>query len=304
MTWSFSISKQFTQCQRQWFYKTKVANGVAKDPLRKEAYLLSKLQSVYSWRGKIVDTVLSDYVVKNLKNGINEKATLVYAKTLFERQLDFAKNHDVRQITTSITKLGDQFAAFFESEYGNGLDDSQIESAWRDVETAIHNFFMFGELIDQLKKTDYLVTQRSLSFEINGFKAKAVPDLIAFQRSGPPIVYDWKVHTFAYQDYRLQLACYAIALTSGKPHKDFPQDPTIYSPTDIKLVEVQLLKNELREYQLTLDDIQDTEEYIENSASEIGMVLGDEKSNSPLDFLSATNPDTCSRCTFRSLCWK
>ena len=184
------------------------------------------------------------------------------------------------------------------------MEDSQIKNAWKDIELAIHNFFTLEGLIDQLKRANYLVPQRSLSFEVNGFKAKAVPDLIAFQRSSPPIVYDWKVHTFASQDYRLQLACYAIALTLGKPHKDFPQDPTNCSPTDIKLIEVQLLTNELREYQLTSEDIEDTQEYIENSASEIGLALGDDKNNSPLDFLSATNPDTCSRCVFRSLCWK
>jgi hypothetical protein len=117
MTWSFSESKLFNKCQRQWFYKSKVANALAKDPIRKEAYLLSKLQSIYAWRGKIVDTVLSNYVVRNIKNGVNEQSTLSVAKNLFDQQLLFGKNHGLRKSNTSITKLGDQFAAFFDSEY-------------------------------------------------------------------------------------------------------------------------------------------------------------------------------------------
>lgn len=304
MTWSFSESKLFKKCQRQWYYKSKVANALAKDPIRKEAYLLSKLQSIYAWRGNLVDTVLSDYVARNMKNGANEQTALSIAKNLFDQQLLFGKNHSIRKLNTSITKLGDQFAAFFDSEYGSGPQQNQIDQAWDDVRTAIHNFFESKELLKELKSARYLVPQRSLSFTINEFKSKAVPDLIAFQYSAPPTIYDWKVHMGGYQDYRLQLACYALALTRGNPHKDFPQNINAYSPMDIKLVEVQLLRSEIREYRLTQLDIDDTEDYVERSATEMALAFGEEDNYGPFDFPSTDNPDVCSHCSYRSLCWE
>jgi hypothetical protein len=56
--WSVSESKLFRRCQRQWYFKHCVANAQAKkDPLRRRAYLFSKLQSISGWRGQLVDTV-------------------------------------------------------------------------------------------------------------------------------------------------------------------------------------------------------------------------------------------------------
>jgi hypothetical protein len=66
MIWSYSAAKTFRQCQLQWFLKTKVANAKAKDPLRREVYLLSKLQSIWAWRGRVVDQLLGTEIVKAL----------------------------------------------------------------------------------------------------------------------------------------------------------------------------------------------------------------------------------------------
>jgi hypothetical protein len=73
---------------------------------------------------------------------------------------------------------------------------------------------------------------------------------------------------------------------------------------DIKLVEVQLLRGEIREYRLSQGDIDDTENYIEMSATEMGLALGDGDNHDPFDFPPTNNPDVCSRCVYRSLCWE
>lgn len=65
--WSLSESKTFKLCQIQWCYKNCLANARAKDPLRHKAYLLSKLQSISSWRGSLVDSVISNVIVPELK---------------------------------------------------------------------------------------------------------------------------------------------------------------------------------------------------------------------------------------------
>ena len=67
MKWSLSGSKTFRRCQRQWFYKNCVANGVTKDPVRRNIYLLGKLQTIAGWRGSIVDHAIEMGVVPALQ---------------------------------------------------------------------------------------------------------------------------------------------------------------------------------------------------------------------------------------------
>src|SRR5205823_1418673 len=67
MRWSFSAARAFRQCQRSWFFKTCAANARAKDPKRREAYILSKLQNVSGWRGKLVDRIISQELVEALR---------------------------------------------------------------------------------------------------------------------------------------------------------------------------------------------------------------------------------------------
>lgn len=69
MIWSISESKTFRRCQRQWFFKNIVACATAKkNPIRRRAYLLSKLQSVFAWRGQLVDTVIENYLIPALNS--------------------------------------------------------------------------------------------------------------------------------------------------------------------------------------------------------------------------------------------
>lgn len=71
MRWSYSASRSFRQCQRQWFFKNIVASARANEPLRRRAYLLSKLQSVSAWRGKVVDDIISKTLVPSLSLSVH-----------------------------------------------------------------------------------------------------------------------------------------------------------------------------------------------------------------------------------------
>ena len=49
-----------------WFYQKVVAHHAAKDPLRREAYLLGKLDSLWSWRGRLIDDIITRQLVPAL----------------------------------------------------------------------------------------------------------------------------------------------------------------------------------------------------------------------------------------------
>lgn len=309
MIWSFSNSVVFRKCQRQWYFKTHVANANAKKiPLQREAYLLSKLQSVAAWRGSIVDHVISRRVVPALSNGwdISLGKTLDFARSIFDIQLQFAKRRRLREPGMSAAKAGDAFAAFRVLEYGFEVSDEEIAQAWVDVECALTNLIGMRDLLRLLRTSAKLVSQRALIFPYFGVTVRAVPDLIAFYDASAPLIVDWKVHTFGVQDYRLQLATYAVALGRCAPHKDFPISPSLYAPTDMRLLEVQLLTNRCREYTLSDSDIEEIDSYIAGTATAMVLAVGENGNGLPRPFEYPVTqfPATCKTCSFRGPCWE
>ena len=306
MIWSISDSKTFRRCQRQWFYK-KMGNAIATDPSRRRLYLLSKLQSISAWRGQIVDTVISEIVIPAVTSGrrVTLEQAKIRARHLFDRQLGCARKHELMVPGFSPTQLGADFAAFHAMEYGGELCDEEINKAAEEVDQALTHLFSMTDLKDLLKSASALIPQRALIFSHSGVSVRAVPDLIAFFESRPPVIVDWKVHVFGIDEAWLQLAAYALALTRCKPHKDFPTALKTFSAAQIELVEVQLLTNHVRRYSLADEEVESAEAYIAGSATEMLLALQGRKVQqlSADEFNVARFPGSCQSCQFRSVCW-
>jgi hypothetical protein len=307
--WSFSHSRAFKRCQRHWYFKTCVANANAKkDPLRREAYLLSKLQTVSAWRGQIIDHVITWTIVPALNAKREPKLTAITAnaKKIFDAQLDFGRRHGVRDPGFSRSKAGEAFAAFHAVEYGGMVSENDLDRAWAEIKRALANLFEMHELLTTLMSSTYVIAQRTLTFGHLRVTIRAVPDVIAFYKDQPPLIVDWKVHTFGMQEYRLQLALYAIALTRCTPHRDFPESLARLSPIDIRLAEAQLLTRKLRTYALSEGDIDEVEAYIAESTTQMLLATGGEPNGQlrPVDFPATDFPEVCEQCPYRSLCWE
>ena len=308
MRWSYSASRSFRQCQRQWYFRNIAANAKAKDPFRKRAYLLSQLKSVSAWRGQLVDDVISNTLIPTLNrgSGITLRDAKTRARSLFDRQLSYARRHPITDLSLQVSKEGDDFAVFHVMEYEGKLREYEIEQAWHEVETALTNLFKLDAVKCILKSSDSIVSQCSLQFRLmDGVTVRARPDVIAFRSDSPPAIIDWKVHTFGMNDAWLQLAIYAIALSRCKPHPNFPSDFEI-QPQEIALYEVQLLTNVVREHLLEEEQITEAEEYMTGSAYEIACLTEDKKYAELRidDFRSAVHAETCKRCAFRAICWE
>jgi hypothetical protein len=308
MRWSYSASRSFHQCQRQWFFKNIVANANAKDPLRKQAHLLSKLQSISAWRGSIVDKVISETLIANLNRGIpiNLPKAINCARGLFDRQLSYARRHPITDSTLKVSQEGEDFTVLHAMEYEGELPEHEIERAWCEIETALVNLFSMENIKRILKSANYIVPQRPLQFTLmDGVTVLAFPDAVLFRENAAPAIIDWKVHAFGTNDAWLQLAIYAIALSCCKPHKDFPAGFKV-RPKEIMLYEVQLLTNVVREHLLHEQQIMEAEEYMLSSAYEIACLTEGKKcaALSVEDFRVTMYAETCQRCNFRAICWE
>lgn len=306
--WSFSNGNLFKKCQRQWYYKNHFQKWQAKEgTLEREAYILSTLRSISAWRGLIVDQTIS----RNVINGLIKRQrptlnkALDYAKYLYDLQLEYALSHKVRTPGMRKSKAGNSFAAFYKIEYEGAVSEEDIGNAWCEIKVALTNLFKMDELKSSLKEAQYYVAQRSLQFNYSDANVIAMPDLVCFFKNDAPSIIDWKVHTFGVKDYRLQLALYAISLKRCDPHIDFPASLKHYDETGIRLLEVQLLTNQQREYTLSEDDIVQTENHILGSVTNMLLSGGDcPKQTVAAEYPTANYPETCMACPYRKICWE
>lgn len=135
MKWSLSSAKSFRKCQRQWYFRSVLASGTAKDPERRTAFLLGKLQSVASWRGSVVDDVISKTIVGSLKSKRlpEPQEAIASARKIFDMQLLTARKNPLREPDMPVGSWGLSYAALFSVEYGEGPSDDEIDAAWREV---------------------------------------------------------------------------------------------------------------------------------------------------------------------------
>ena len=308
--WSYSDGRSFERCARQWYFGRFIAQARSKDPIRREAYVLRKLDNLAAWRGKLVDTVLEDWLVPAFRRRQKPslETLLTAARHLFDEQTAFALQHQVRRHNLAISKERLRFAAWKGVEDGRPPTEVELALVWREVEAALHNLLDMGELLDRLAAADYVIAQRALVFPHDilldaPISVRALPDLVAFYKDAPPLIVDWKVHAQGKFSFRDQLALYAVALCRCKPHKDFPPALSAYTPQQVRLLEVQLLTCQQRAYELTQQDIDTVDSAITDSAQRMALALEATGTLDPSAMPVARYPETCSYCAFKAMCW-
>ena len=308
MQWSISDARIFRKCQRQWYYRRCLASPTAKDPRRREAWILSKLNTISAWRGMIVDQVIEEVVVSALIN--RRSFSLERAETrgreLFDGQLAFASRHGVRDPGLRSSKVGDAFAAFYCVEYGLPIPQEELTQAWEDIRVALANSQSILRQLNAWKGVWGVKAQRQLTIELFGASLKATPDLIVFFEKEPPLIVDWKVHSFGVHDYFLQLATYAIVLHRVKPHVDFPSGPRRWAAHDTQIKEAQLLTNHLRDYPMNATDIASVQTFIAESVTAMTCAVDGHSLEelSADDFEPARDVQLCTVCPYKKICWE
>lgn len=304
MIWSLSKHKAFLRCERQWYYKNIVSNALAKDELRHEAYLLSNLQSLDSWKGNIVDTIISDYIVPNLaaKIPINRKELINTAGGMLKKQFEFASQKRYRD--KGMTKSGNtDFLALHNIEYDLPIEISEKERIWSEIKLSINNFMDKTELVKYLWDAPTLIAQPKLVFKHHGFTVRGIPDLLVLFKNKPPHIFDWKAHHFGTNDANTQLGLYAICLTKADAYHS---SVGRYNAKDILLTEFQLITNVIRHHKVTDDSLLNTEELISDSLIKIAYLKNADQKFDKLDVedFSTTNYETnCKTCAFKKICW-
>lgn len=307
MTWSYSGYRQFLKCNRQWYYQHKVAHNKATEPFRREVTVLSKLKSLDAWRGELADQIISKTIYKIWQGwDLNQDDILWDADKTFDQQLDFARKKEYRKKNYQFPEF-EEIAALFSVDLGESIEESDIKRAREDIHTSILNFLRQSDLIDYLRTAKKLITQRPLRHPFSKFEVVGRPDLIALFEDEPPHIFDWKVHTFATKTYKDQLVHYALMLSNRndyKPHVDFPENLADFDVHDYRLTEFQLLVDQVRDYDIDEEDIEEAERAISSGLLGMYRLGGDKPYNEllPEYFPTTFDPEICLKCSFKSIC--
>ncbi|OGO52538.1 MAG: hypothetical protein A2148_08575 [Chloroflexi bacterium RBG_16_68_14] len=295
MRWSFSAHRSFRKCPRQWFFRTVFANSRARDPVRREAHRLSKLEGIQAWRGKIVDSVISETIIPSI--AWKRPCSLGDAERKADELLAVQRAQRMSRNGESV---------FFEAEYGVPLTEEMFSNARAEIHTALENLYVAEPVWSVLQQAKTLVPQRPLSFKHGTATVRVVPDLIAFHTARAPSIVDWKVNRYPLRDYWLQLTTGAIGVSRCNPHRDWPSSAAQHNPHEVELLEVQLLKGDVRAHVISETDVYEADDFISISATEMELACRgrDAKDLRPDDFPVASDPKTCQLCPFRKLCWR
>lgn len=308
MNWSFSTSRIFFQCPRKWYYQKFYADPASTDEIRKEAFFLSQLSNLRAWRGKLVDQVITRFVIPRLNKHevIPKDEVLNFAQSVINNQLEFGKRRGYRDKTSSEFRSDLRYCAFFELEYQKTLPEENLKQCQKEINQSLLNLLDSEFLKLASKDGIRFIAQRTLKLSFAGSMVCCTPDLIAFFKSTPPMIVDWKVETPEYKDHWLQLGLYGVVLSRIDPHKDFPSEfnSSLKNPCNIDLQEFQLLRNQVHKYRITLDDVVDVENYVYSSAAQMLRFIDDESVTDPHNIPSSRHAESCLICNFKKICWR
>ncbi len=304
MKWSVSSARIFLQCPKKWYFETIFANSRSGNPQRKEAAFLKRLHSIYSWRGKLVDQVISRYIVARINRHelTTKEGALSYADSLMKAQLEFARGKMYRNPEAKTSSY--DYCALLEFENGCSVSEEQLERVSKEVECSVLNL-LNSSLFSEIGNGTYLVAQRPIQFQFADMTVKCTPDLITLYKGKAPMIVDWKTETLGNKEHWLQLGIYGVALSRITPHKDFTcSESDLSDPTKMRLVEFQLLSNRKSEYVITNEDITEIEDYIYSSSAAMQQLIHGKPPEELVNHLpKAKSPEICICCRFKKICW-
>ena len=300
MRWSFSASRSFTRCPRQYYYGQIAAHHAAKkDPLRREAFLLKQRKSLPLWRGNLVHDAIEHLVVPawQSRQRPDWDGIIAHMRTTAKRQFEFSAAGRYREAGMTKSKAGEAYCALVGHDPCETLLDSDVEVAIEEAERALRNLAAMTDLHAEITARPPLWAELRVPVTYDGVSINAQIDLLYFRQYGHPTIVEWKTYEGAVGDSELQGALYAWAL---QKHPKWRVD----APEAVQILEVQLLKSTVIPHQVSSDSLIALEDTIYRSLCDIRAVAGDAKYGNVdiADFPITRNPKNCEFCAFQPLC--
>ena len=135
------------RCQRQFFLQHVAAWHNARDPVRREAFLLKQVKTLALWQGSLVHRGIELYVVPHLQQHTSVDWQQVIQQTiaLARRQFAFSAQRRYREAGMRKARAGDDYCALRGHETGR-VSAADLDDAINTVRESLANFSEMAEL--------------------------------------------------------------------------------------------------------------------------------------------------------------
>ena len=298
--WSFSADRCARRCQRLYFLQHVAAWHNARDPIRREGFLLKQVKTLELWTGSLVHRGIELFVVPSFQTNrpVDWQKAIDETLVMASRQFEFSKARRYREEKMSKAKAGDDYCALLGHETDKGVSPSEFARVQVTIERAFRNFSEMEGLLAEISGRGRYWPELEVRLAYDAARIEVRIDLLFFREYGKSTIVDWKVsESLGASDADLQTALYGWALC---------QHPSwgVTKAEDCELLEVQLLTKTVMRHRATQETFDRLENRIYRSVNTIKSLRGSEKYDladlENYDF--AENPNSCVFCSHRSLC--
>jgi hypothetical protein len=297
---SFSSERGFRRCQRQYYFRDIAAWHNAKDPIRREAFVLKQLKTIELWRGLVVHRGIEKFVIPSLESNLTVDWNSVADQTveMARRQLAFSAARKYRQKGLSKTSAADDYCALAIHEAGGEVSNDEFAVVENTLRTAFSNLAGMTDFWLGMRGVRRFFSEPPVFADYEGVKIEGHIDLMFFRGSGRPTIIDWKLYEgIGGSDAAFQTAMYAWLLCR-MPNWH------VSNPADVELLEVRLLDSQVIRHRCDTETLDTLEDKIYRGIHDIqaltgGLGFGEVSIG---DFAYANSPGTCALCPFRTMC--
>ena len=299
MKWNHTLDNTVRKCQRQAFLRNRFAcHAATKGSLRHETFLLKQALDLSAWKGRLVHTAISQWIIPELKQRRwpNFEQVKRQALDLVTKQREFSQRSLYRR--SSKKAAADEYCVLRADYHGTELTRTEIEEVRESVVNALdvlqHNHRALLERVLNARRSE---VEKELRFYLdNVILIEATPDLIVFESGERWAIVDWKVWERLKGNARDQLHAYAFTVLRCGWWPELRID-------GLELIEANLITGEPTIHHFTEDDFEAVDDRIFTGSELLRPVFeSDIKSCVPGDFASAESPNVCHWCPVTEVC--
>ena len=291
-SWSLSKYNIFKQCKRKYYYSTYAHwNGWEDNcsPETRKAYILGKLQDVYSLSGILIHKYIRNAFKFKIKD-----PNYIYDAII--RELRSACENSLKDVVRW-RKQPKNFTMLHEYYYGNGISEVLADEVKDRINKCCNNFYKsmsYSDIIDKNSKIYELDEDEYTFFFFNGIKVYAKLDIF-YEYLNQLTIVDWKTGSADSDNHKLQMLIYYLYI-----EQKFKNNKIDF----VKCIDEYLLVGQRFTEILNHKDINEIGIFINESIQEINSYLQDIELNKPknIDSFPKCRSALCTKCNYIELC--
>lgn len=312
LEWSYSALSTLRKCNRMYYFQYLAPTHHFTNPFRRKAFELKKSKSLLMWRGSVIDKVIEIELMPQIrqKQIIDFEKISETAVELAKRQFNFSERKLYKIKENTGTKVGADYCILDIHDANVPYTESDLTNVYssiKEIIKAIPDIQMCdgkSMLIEYLNSASFIAPNLTgWGFEFENLKITPQLDLFMFVEN-KAVVLDWKVSESSVSDYSRQLVIGGITVFDTYRKKAAEGKAKKLSFSDIRLLEVNLFKQSVKEHLFNRQVADECIDYIYLNSNDVHLLTNGQSFDqlNIEDFPMTDKEGTCLFCKFRPLC--